>query len=123
MKFAIQLLSRHWHWVTAFILSVITLLSLTPLPTLPEVPGSDKAHHLVAYAALMFPAFMSKQKSKFVLMLVFALWSGAIELIQPFVNRYGEWFDLAANISGLAIGAVLGWLFTKFYSATVTSVD
>lgn len=97
-------------------MSVITLLSLTPLPSLPEVPGSDKAHHLVAYGALMFPAFISEQKFKFALMLVFALWSGGIELIQPFVNRYGEWLDLAANICGLAIGAVLGWLFAKIYS-------
>jgi hypothetical protein len=31
-------------------------------------------------------------------------WSGAIELLQPFVNRYGEFQDLAANIIGLVCG-------------------
>ena len=34
------------------------------------------------------------------------MYSGIIELIQPYVNRYGEWLDLGANGLGL-IGGVL----------------
>jgi len=33
-----------------------------------------------------------------------------IELIQPFVNRYGEWLDLLANIAGLILGMSVGLL-------------
>ena len=29
----------------------------------------------------------------------FALYSGLIELIQPRVNRYGEWMDFMANVA------------------------
>ncbi len=37
----------------------------------------------------------------------FFCWSGAIELIQPYVNRYGEWLDLAANTGGLISGFIV----------------
>ena len=32
---------------------------------------------------------------------------GAIELIQPYVNRYGEWLDLGANGLGLVVGILI----------------
>ena len=44
--------------------------------------------------------------------LFFICWSGAIELIQPFVNRYGEFQDLAANITGLVCGFLAANLVT-----------
>ena len=31
-----------------------------------------------------------------------------IELIQPFVNRYGEWEDMAANTCGVLLGTLGG---------------
>lgn len=116
MKSIIGLLGQKWHWLTSVTLLLITVLSLTPLPNLPEVPGSDKTHHLIAYGALMFPAFMVNHKLKGVLLFLFATWGGVIELLQPFVNRYGEWVDLVANMAGLAIGAALGWLLARAYS-------
>jgi len=45
------------------------------------------------------------------------LWSGAIELIQPYVNRYGEWLDLAANVAGVAIGAMVGIAIVRLAEA------
>ena len=36
------------------------MLSLWPLETLPSVPGTDKTHHLIAYAALVFPTALRK---------------------------------------------------------------
>lgn len=45
----------------------IGYLSLTPLPNLPDVPGNDKLHHLVAYAVLTFLATLSRRKIKEVL--------------------------------------------------------
>ncbi|EEY99166.1 hypothetical protein VOA_001515 [Vibrio sp. RC586] len=34
----------------------------------------------------------------------FLVYSGFIELVQPYVNRYGEWLDLGANGAGLVVG-------------------
>jgi len=101
--------------ISLFILTVITLLSLYPLESLPSVPGSDKTHHFIAYAVLMFPAALKKPKYLPFIVLFFVSWSGAIELIQPYANRYGEWLDLAANtagiVCGLLIALVVNWVF------------
>lgn len=103
-----------WLPITVIVLAAITTLSLTPMPELPEVPGSDKAHHLVSYAVLMMPAFAVLYVKRLSLMLFFFAWSGAIELIQPHVNRYGEWADLVANGAGLLIGAGIGLTLSRF---------
>lgn len=96
------------------ILVAITLLSLTPLAHLPEAPGSDKTHHLIAYFALALPIALKGGPKWFFILPVFVLWSGAIELIQPFVNRYGEWLDFVANTVGIALGATFGFIFRRF---------
>lgn len=47
---------------------------------------------------------------RFAYMAIFIIfWGGAIELIQPSVNRYGEWLDFYAD----AFGALLV-LLTRF---------
>ena len=107
-----ELISRYWFKLSLFILVAITILSLHPLENLPEAPGSDKTHHLVAYAALAFPTALRKPKRWQVILIGFALYSGLIELVQPHVNRYGEWLDFLANISGLFVGIMLA-LATK----------
>lgn len=88
----------------------ITSLSLWPLEHLPAVSGSDKLHHGIAYAALMFPAAFRRPRLWPLLGLFFLCWSGGIELIQPYVNRYGEWGDMAANAAGLLAGLLLARL-------------
>lgn len=97
----------YWIACAAFTLTAITVLSLRPLPALPDVPGGDKTLHLTAYAALIFPVGLSRPKRTKEIFLFFILYSGLIELIQPYVNRYGEWLDLAANTLGLACGLLL----------------
>jgi len=104
------LIQRTWRPITALVWVAITVLSVLPLPELPEVPGSDKTHHLVAYSALMLPAFLARSTWRYYLLLVFCLWGGAIELIQPLVNRYGEWQDWIANSAGLFLGMLLGMI-------------
>ena len=100
----LTLIRKYWISITLFILTVITVLSLYPLEELPPVPGSDKTHHFIAYAMLMFPTALRKPDYLPAICLFFICWSGAIELLQPFVNRYGEFQDLAANITGLVFG-------------------
>lgn len=41
------------------------------------------------------------------IILLFALYSGLIEVIQPYVNRHGEWLDFIGNLSGLLLGFIL----------------
>lgn len=110
----LNLIQRYWLSVTLFFLVIITIFSLTPLKELPPVPGSDKAHHFVAYAALIFPAALRKFDYWLLVGLFFVCWSGLIELIQPYVNRYGEVQDMVANTSGLLCGVILAILIRHF---------
>tara|TARA_B110001454_G_C12676721_1_gene416186 strand:+ start:642 stop:1001 length:360 start_codon:yes stop_codon:yes gene_type:complete len=106
MIFFIQ---KFWLQITFLLLTTIATLSLWPAAYLPEVPGTDKIHHFIAYAALMFPTVLKQHKYMITIALSFIAFSGAIELIQPYVNRYGEWLDMSANTLGLACG----WLLAK----------
>ena len=72
--------------------------------------GSDKTHHFIAYGALMFPTALRKPNYWLLIGVFFVFWSGGIELIQPHVNRYGEWLDLAANIAGIGCGLLVAIL-------------
>src|SRR6056297_1134254 len=101
-------IKTHWIACTGALLITITCLSLFPLPEFPDMPGNDKSGHLIAYAALMFPAALRRPKYWMLYGLLFIVFSGILELIQPFANRYGEWFDLAANSAGILIGALIG---------------
>lgn len=105
----LSLIRKQWITITWLTLSGITIASLWPLDDAETIPGSDKVHHLIAYAALMFPTALRKPRKWMLYGLLFLTFSGAIELIQPYVNRYGEWADMLAN----AIGVVCGWILAE----------
>ncbi len=107
-------IQTHWLALTLFNLLLITALSLWPVEHLPQAPGSDKTHHLLAYAVLMFPAGLRKPRYLLLLGLFVVGWSGAIELIQPYVNRYAEWLDLLANGTGVLLGYGLARLVNNY---------
>lgn len=115
MNIFFEKISLYWLPITLVILSAITILSLFPVAHLPSVPGTDKTHHFIAYGALMFPVALHKPKYWLYIALFFITWSGVIELIQPYVNRYGEWLDLGANCLGLICGIVIAQLCHYFY--------
>lgn len=110
MNILVTFIKRYWISITVFWLTLITILSLWPLKQLPPIPGSDKTHHFVAYALLMLPTALRKPKYGIIICLFFIVWSGGIELLQPFVNRYREFQDLAANIIGLIFGLLIAKL-------------
>lgn len=56
------IIQRYWHVISVLILVTITTLSLWPVASLPTVPGNDKTHHFIAYAALMFPVALRKPR-------------------------------------------------------------
>ena len=96
------------YGLSGLIALAIIILSLTPLSELPAVPGSDKTHHLIAYGALALPTAFAIPRKWLFWGLVYIALGGAIEFIQPYVNRYGEWLDFVANSAGVAIGTGLG---------------
>jgi len=104
---AINLVGKYWFVLSVLLLLAVSFLSLSPLEELPEVAGSDKTHHLIAYALLAFPTALRKPNGWRYIILFFAIYSGAIEVIQPYVNRYGEWTDFIANLAGLLIGSII----------------
>ena len=105
----IYLIQKYWLVITLILLTSIATLSLWPASYLPSVPGTDKTHHFIAYAALMFPTALKQPKYTLAITFGFIAFSGAIELIQPYVNRYGEWLDLVAN----TLGVICGWLLAS----------
>ena len=110
----VKLIETHWLSLSALILLLITILSLIPMDELPEVPGTDKTHHFIAYGALVLPTALRKPKHWLLIALFFILYSGAIELIQPYVNRYGEWLDLLANTGGVFCGLTIGLMLNSY---------
>ncbi|MDW6004317.1 VanZ family protein [Vibrio mangrovi] len=119
----LPMVKKYWSVITLLILISITVLSLWPLATLPEVPGTDKMHHLIAYAALMFPVAFRQPRGWMLIGIFFLAYSGGIELIQPYVNRYGEWLDLAANAGGLTCGWLIAMLLNFFRSEPLMAKD
>jgi VanZ family protein len=109
-------IKKYWIFSTLFILTLITILSLRPLETLPAVPGTDKTHHFIAYATLMLPTALRKPKYWLVIVLFFIACSGVIELLQPYVNRYCDFNDLLANIAGLACGFIITEILKRLFS-------
>jgi len=108
-------IKTNWSGFTLTTLAAITALSLWPLDALPPVPGTDKTHHIIAYAVLMLPTALRKPDKWLLFALFFIAYSGAIELLQPYVNRYGEWLDMAANTSGVVLGFLVAELLNFLF--------
>ena len=98
---------------TLVIMIAISFGTLVPAPQLPELPGNDKAIHLVAFALLTLPLSLRPWVKGWVLGFAFFAFGAAIEIIQPFVNRSGEWLDLAADGLGIALGLAIGLVARK----------
>jgi len=94
-------------WVVTAILAVlIAALTLMPIPS-GVVSGSDKFHHILAFACLAFPLpFVRPRLALWVVVGVIS-YGGVIELIQPAFGRTAEWLDLLADGVGAVIGATV----------------
>jgi len=86
---------------------LIGFLTLTPIQN-PGVPGTDKNHHLIAFAALALPLSFSRPRLAPWVILAAAAYGGAIEIIQPFVGRSGELLDFVSDAAGAVIGGAVG---------------
>ncbi|ADZ92091.1 hypothetical protein [Marinomonas mediterranea] len=91
---------RVGFWIGFLIISFATLL---PADELPPVPGGDKLHHIVGFGGWALLCCLGPIKRFYRFSVLIILWGGAIELIQPYVNRYGEWLDFFADAAGVVI--------------------
>ncbi|WP_226341090.1 VanZ family protein [Gemmobacter serpentinus] len=91
--------------------------TLMPSGMQPPVPGGDKTHHLLGFAALTLPV-VALRPGWFWPVLAFAVaYGGAIEIVQPYVGRSREMADWLADIAGAAIGAGAGLLIAWIWAA------
>ena len=104
----IKLIQQNWKLETIFLLLIITFLSLYPFQKLPELAGTDKTHHLVAYFFLALPTGLKKPNKWVLFIFLFIIFGGVIEMIQSYVNRSGEWLDFFANTIGIIFGSFVG---------------
>lgn len=95
---------------------VIALLTLAPISS-DGVPGSDKLHHVLGFAALAFPLPFARPKLAIHVALGVIAYGGMIELIQPYFGRQAEWADFLADILGAVLGAALGMLTGRWFRA------
>ena len=99
--------------VTFAIALAITLGTLLPNAQLPDTQTSDKAIHLIAFALLTLPLSFAGAVNKVRLVMVSVCFGAAIELIQPYVGRSGEWLDFGADAAGAALGVFSGVVFSQ----------
>ena len=96
--------------VTFAIMIAIALGTLMPAP---QLPGNDKAIHLLAFVLLTLPLSLRPWVKGWKLGLGCLAFGAAIEIIQPFVNRSGEWLDLGADAVGIVLGLAIGQILRK----------
>ncbi|MAM71453.1 MAG: hypothetical protein CMP91_09955 [Gammaproteobacteria bacterium] len=123
MQYSLRLVSQYWLALSLFLLAAIGILTLTPLDQLPPFPGSDKLHHLIAFAALTFPVAFRQPRYWWLVIFAYLAYSGGIELVQPYLNRYGEWADMLANSVGIASGILLAQLLRYYFPITLKSSE
>ena len=75
--------------------------------------GVDKLYHFIAYLSLVLPLGYVQPKYTFLYLFKLILIGGIIEVIQPYVNRYGEWLDFFANTLGIFVGFLVGKIVAK----------
>ena len=96
-------------YTTIIIAFAIGLATLTPVEKLPTVSGSDKVYHLISFAILTLPIAIIRPRAIWIILSLSIAFGGAIELLQPLVNRNCEMADFLAD----TVGAILGVLVTK----------
>ena len=120
---------KHWlsnkrrNHILALGLSAVLALgigyfTLTPNPSV-GLTSSDKIDHILGFAVLLLPAALLYRHALYWLLPSVIAFGGAIELIQPYVNRKGEWGDFLADaigaILGITIGLILRYVFKKYF--------
>jgi len=96
-----------------FCFFTILYLSLRPIPETLNFSPNDKFNHVLAYTTLSCLICIGRRNIFQILCLFLAtvIFGGSVEIIQPYIGRYGEWQDFYANTVGSFIGTSLALLF------------
>lgn len=93
----------------------ILLATLTPGGMHPPVPGGDKSHHVIGFAALTLPVVALRPGWALAVLIYAICLGGLIELVQPLVGRSREladwWADIAGALGGVALGLLAAALW------------
>ena len=106
---------KYWRYIALALLVTIWILSLIPLDGT-SLPGGDKLHHTLAYAALMFAwsCAVMHEADRLKLAIGFCLMGLLIEGFQHLTPyRFFEWGDALANALGVLAGWFAGHLFVR----------
>jgi VanZ family protein len=125
-------LPKHWlsnkrrnHQVALLLSAIFGLgigyLTLTPNPNPKYLLNSnDKLAHLLGFACLLLPAALLYRHALYWILPCAIAFGGVIEIIQPYVNRKGEWGDFWADaigaILGVSAGLLLRYVFRKRFA-------
>ena len=106
-------------YATIIIAVVIGMATLTPVEELPAVSGSDKLYHLISFAILTLPIAVIRPKAVWVIFILSVVYGGAIEVLQPLVDRNCELADFLADACGSMLGIFTGrWLVRSTPAST-----
>ena len=94
--------------LTFIFILIICVGTLIPLPQAFDVPGTDKWHHFLAFAALTYPLTVVSRRYWLSIILFGLLFGALIEIIQPYVHRFGDVADFTVNAIGVLIGFSFG---------------
>tara|TARA_B100000902_G_scaffold385748_1_gene427515 strand:+ start:1346 stop:1705 length:360 start_codon:yes stop_codon:yes gene_type:complete len=111
----IILVHDKWLIITIVLLFFILFFSLYPLNSPSNFSANDKLHHLLAYSLLSFPVSIKKPRFYIPICIFFIIFGGFIELVQPYFNRYLEFYDFLTNTVGIIIGMIFGFIVRKYY--------
>ncbi|WP_191603222.1 hypothetical protein [Marinomonas algicola] len=92
----------------------ISVSTLTPIDQLPSVSGSDKLHHVIGFGSWVLLSCLGSFNRLLKMSVFIFIWGGVIELIQPYVNRYGEWQDFVANSIGILLALCLVAVYRRY---------
>jgi VanZ family protein len=97
----------------------ITALSLLPPKSIEKIGEHDKINHLIAYAVLSLNVgLVAKRIKTYLLYLPLFIGYGLLlEYLQGFVpGRQPSWLDALANASGVVIGLIIFWIYSRLNS-------
>ena len=98
------------------ILSNLALLTVCLIPLPKGLPSpftrTDLVVHLFSYLIVTGLFLLSHQK-KYQVAVLLVIQGTLVEIIQPYVNRYFEWYDIGAN----TLGVLTALLIYKSYEA------
>ena len=93
---------------------VIAAANLTPWAGKLAPQGFDQLFHAAGFAMLVIPMLMVRLKSGLVIASLALVFGGAIERIQRYVNRFGDFSEFWPGFMGVLIGVTLAIVFSQF---------